>query len=208
MGGGVSQATGAPKATRDEDAPKFMRKINNTRKPSITSTLGVNGITDPSELIEPLEDEGQNSTPNPTKKKGGGKAGGGKRGAPSPTGSLPQSSPVASSSNVSQSGAKKTILVQMSREWIEANLAKSVGDVLARSILVNYSRHLFFCPAYHPSGSPGAHMQAKLKNLPADQHAKHDALHYDEAEVRAAVNKRKESLRKKHGVLTSLKVES
>ena len=52
--GGKPYAIVEAKATRDEDAPKFMRKINNTRKPSITSTLGVNGITDPSELIEPF----------------------------------------------------------------------------------------------------------------------------------------------------------
>nr|WP_241007160.1 hypothetical protein [Pseudomonas viridiflava] len=43
------------KASRDEDGPKFMRKVNNTRQPGVASKLGVSGATDPSELLEPLE---------------------------------------------------------------------------------------------------------------------------------------------------------
>lgn len=45
------------KASKDEDAPKFMRKPNNTRKPGVGSKLGVSGLGDPSSLLEPIEDE-------------------------------------------------------------------------------------------------------------------------------------------------------
>lgn len=45
------------KASKNEDAPKFLRKPNTTRKPSITSKLGTSGITDASELLEPREEE-------------------------------------------------------------------------------------------------------------------------------------------------------
>ena len=55
--GGKKFAIVEAKASRDEDAPKFMRKINNTRKPGISSKLGVSGVTEPSELIEPIESE-------------------------------------------------------------------------------------------------------------------------------------------------------
>jgi hypothetical protein len=99
----------------------------------------------------------------------------------------------------------------MSNEWIEANIEKAVSRGVATDILAAgsrlYSRHLFFSPAYHPSGSPLAHMQAKLNDLPAGQHARHDAFHYDENDVRAAVNRRKSSLRKKYGDLPSLRTE-
>lgn len=195
------------KATKDEDAPKFLRRLGNTRKPSVTSTLGANAINDPSELLEPLEDEGAASSA----KTGGGKSGGGKAGSKSPTGSLPRNDGgTPENSNTS----KKSVIVQMSEEWIEVNMAKAVGTSLAIDVLrklagdtKNYSRHLFFSPAYHPSGSPMAHMQAVLKTLPADHHATHDAFHYDENEVKAAINKRKASLRKKYGNLASLRAE-
>lgn len=95
----------------------------------------------------------------------------------------------------------------MSSEWIEANLSKAVGDALKRLVLLGYNRHLFFSPAYHPSGSPLAHMQAKLNNLAPTLHANHEAFHYDEAEVRSAVNKRKASLRKRYGTLSTLRQE-
>ena len=51
-------------------------------------------------------------------------------------------------------------------------------------------------------------MEAKVGNLGAANHALHDAFHYSESEVQVAVNKRKASLRKKHGDLQSLKSES
>jgi hypothetical protein len=206
--GGKPYAIVEAKATRDEDAPKFLRRPNNTRKPSVTSTLGANAISDPSELLEPLEDAGS----APPVKTGGGKNTAGKA-APTGSGSMPSGHrSVAQASNSPTS--RKTVLVQMSSEWIEANLPKAVGVAISIDVLrklsgdaCNYSRHLFFSPAYHPSGSPLAHMEAKLNDLPADQHRAHDAFHYEEAEVRAAVNRRKASLRRKYGNLPSLKEE-
>ncbi len=101
----------------------------------------------------------------------------------------------------------KSVLVQMSREWIRVNLKKAVGSALEREVQTDYSRHLFFSPAYHPSGSPAAHMKARLQNLLSSDHMDHQAFHYDESEVRKAVNRRKASLRKKHGNLPNLKAE-
>ncbi len=53
--GGEKFAIVEAKASKDEDAPKFMRKLNNTRKPGVGSKLGVSGLGDPSELIEPID---------------------------------------------------------------------------------------------------------------------------------------------------------
>lgn len=196
--GGKPYAIVEAKATRDEDAPKFLRKPSNTRKPSITSTLGANAIADPSELLEPLED-----VPAAAGKSGGGKAGGKAGGkTPAAAGQQPKSSTKASA--VPPSG-RRDVLVQMSHEWIDANLTKAVAGLRNDILLKGYSRHLFFSPAYHPSGA--AHMKAKLAGLPASEHEAHDAFHYDENEVRQAVNRRKAALRKKFGSLPSLKDE-
>lgn len=203
--GGKPYAIVEAKATRDEDAPKFMRKLYNTRNPSITSKLGVNGISDASELLEPLENNNTQAQAKTGGGKTGGKKGGGKVGGSAPTGGLPHSVRDDSGASAPGSTSRKAVLVQMSREWIEVNLAKAVGEALSRSVLIGYHRHLFFSPAYLPS--PAAHMLAKLKNLPPEQHAHHNAIHYDEAAVKTAVNKRKASLRKKHGNLPSLKAE-
>jgi hypothetical protein len=184
------------KATRNEDAPKFLRKPGNIRKPSINSTLGDNAVTDPSELLEPLEDA-------PTSTKGGGGKAGGRSGRSSAT----QKPKAAASSTKATGKPAKSILVQMSREWIRTSMGKAVGELLARDVLLSYSRHLFFSPAYHLSGSPAAHMKARLTSAQPSEHAAHDAFHYDESDVKKAVNKRKAVLSKKYGNLSSLKAE-
>jgi hypothetical protein len=192
------------KATRDEDAPKFMRRLHNTRMPGIASTLGVNAITDPSELIEPLEEDAD-SRGRRTSSKGSrakkGKAGGSNTGPQKPA----QTKPGKGDENATD------IKVQMSHEWIRANIEKAVSKPIALEILEAgrqiYSRHIFFSPAYHPSGSPKAHMHAKLGNSGPGAHADHDAFHYGESEVKTAVNKRKARLRNKYGSLLSLKEE-
>ena len=204
--GGKPYAIVEAKASRDEDAPKFLRKLNNTRKPSITSSLGVNVITDPVELIEPLDGDEQ----KPGDKSNGGKKGGGKKGGGKVVSSTPTSA--------TQQGAAKPARgtkpspVQMSHEWIRQNIPKAVGMGVAPDVLrkfagdrTNYSRHLFFSPLYHLSGSPKAHLFAKQLNQAPDMHSAHDAFHYGESEVNSAVNKRKARLRKKFGNLPSLK---
>ncbi|MBS1161827.1 MAG: hypothetical protein H6R15_4246 [Proteobacteria bacterium] len=201
------------KATVDEDAPKFCRKLGNTRKPAITSKFGVNVIGDASELLEPLEEEATEESAEKGKKGGGktgGKAGGkaGKAGK-QPTGTTLRGTQKEKTGDAKSSKDKKStkdVVVQMSPEWIELNLDKAVerlaGDIRRRG----YSRHLFFAPAYH-SDATMSHLIAKRDSLPDDKHAEHKAFHYDDDEVKMAVNKRKASLQKKYGELPSLKAE-
>ena len=196
--GGKPYAIVEAKASKNEDTPKFMRKVNNTRKPGIASTLGDNAVTDASELIEPLEGAAGASSPARNRRRGTAQSG------------APQKSaePAAPDNSPAPANRVREVLVQMSREWVIKNLKKAVEKAVRDDIeLRGYSRHLFYSPRYHESGSPAAHMQAKLTNQPSSSHAHHDAYHYDENKVRKAVNKRKAALRKKHGNLPSLKEE-
>ena len=177
------------KASRKEDSPKFLKKTNNTRKPSVRSTIGVSGIADISELLEPTDtDSGQassNSIP----------AGSGKR-------RLSQPAPDTRSST----SEARQIVVQMSKQWIEKNLSKAVGAFNKEAVQASYSRHLFYAPIYHPSGSPKDHALAARTGNDVN-HENHDAFHYDEVEVKKAVNKKKKALAVKHGNQSSLAVE-
>ncbi|WP_163001124.1 hypothetical protein [Pseudomonas viridiflava] len=176
------------KASRHEDAPKFMRKKGNTRKPSIVSKLGING-PDASTLLEPIEDETANSG-----KKSGTSMKSGKR-TTHPTQSKPK--PTVSG---------KVVIVQMSTEWISKNIRKAVPDNLVDDVLFSYSRHLFYTPLYLASAEQ--HARARFESSDESTHAEHNAIHYEESAVKAAVNKRKRSLMQKHGTLDSLKVEA
>jgi hypothetical protein len=176
------------KASRDEDAPKFMRKPGNTRKPSILSKLKDNGM-DASFLLEPIDNE-----PSNTGKKGGTPLRSGKK-TPQPADKKP--TPKVNG---------KTVLVQMSREWIAKNIAKAVPRKLKKDVEYSYSRHLFFTPLYLESAEQ--HAKARFGKSEASTHAEHKAIHYEEQEVKDAVNKRKRSLIKKHGNLESLKAEA
>lgn len=188
--GGEKFAIVEAKASRDEDAPKFMRKLNNTRKPGVASKLGTSGLSDPSELIEPIE-----SDPNVTKSRKQHSVNTGR-------------ATKATSSSKNTSIKNKQILVQMSAEWIDRNLEKAVkGPALIGQIESSYSRHLFYSPLYHPSLSPKEHAEARLQNLSESEHSTHKAFHYDESEVKRFVNKRKKSLAKKYGALDTLKIE-
>lgn len=179
------------KASKNEDAPKFLRKPNTTRKPSITSKLGTSGITDASELLEPRE-EMSTVGATPEKKKTSGKAGG-----------------IGKSTSTKSSARKSNkILVQMSEEWIQENLFLAVkSPILLESILGSYSRHLFYTPLFHPSESPKKHAEARLQGSAGSLHSDHKAFHYNDKEISKAVNKRKSSLAKKHGELPTLKRE-
>jgi len=103
------------------------------------------------------------------------------------------------------------LLVQMSHEWIRKNIKSAVPDEVSDTIILKrnkiYSRHLFFSPYYHLSGSPKAHMEAKHAGKPASEHEKHEAFHYGEGEVRIAVNKCKKKLSKEFGNHPNLKEE-
>nr|WP_237613892.1 hypothetical protein [Pseudomonas syringae] len=167
------------KASRDEDAPKFARKLNNTRKPGISSKLGVSGISDPSELIEPID---QNDTQNRTNSN-------------SITSGKKRKTNIKLEVDISKK--KRDILVQMSREWITRNIDKAVdGRSLAYQVMTSYSRHLFYAPLFHTSLSPKEHACAQLESLSESAHRNHKSFHYTEHEVKDFVNKRKKSLRK------------
>ncbi|MCL5228542.1 hypothetical protein M4Z12_20825 [Pseudomonas sp. In614] len=179
------------KASRDEDAPKFMRKKNNTRQPGISSRLGVAGLTDSSELIEPIESD-ENNTSNEKKNKI----------------STEKNKPTTTKSETPPYKQKRKLSVQMNREWIDENLGKAVNSVLlATQITHPYSRHLFYTPLYHTSLSPQEHASARLNNTDEISHKNHKAFHYADHEVKNFVNKRKKSLAKKHGMSASLKLE-
>jgi hypothetical protein len=202
------------KASTDEDAKKFQRLAK--RKPGITSKLGVSGAVDASDLLEPLEDATATSKP------GGGKAGGGKPGGGGkPTGvasgtgkpkALAGTSANQGTTSAPTAKAKgvKPVMVQMSHEWIEANIGTAVDRTISNEILIKkskvYSRHLFFSPLYHPSAAQ--HAAARSSGAAETEHRDHDAIHYNDGEIKMAVNKRKASLRKRHGNLASLAVES
>ncbi|WPN72191.1 hypothetical protein [Pseudomonas germanica] len=179
------------KASRDEDAPKFMRKPNNTRQPGISSKLGVSGATDPTELLEPIESDASS-----TQVKNKSAVSSGKRNS-------------VNTKNEDFTKRKRDILVQMSSEWIVKNIAKAVsGRTTTAQVMNSYSRHLFYAPLFHPSLSPKDHASAQLGTLEESTHQNHKAFHYPEHEVKAFVNKRKKSLAKKYGALDSLKLEA
>lgn len=186
------------KASRDEDAPKFARKLNHTRKPSITSTLGANVVESLFELIEPLDDASA-STPARNKQGGGAR----KRVAGASTPPKPASKPNRSDKKVTR------VRVQMSPKWIDDNIERSVGLVLAGDIRTKgYERHMFYSPAYHLSAdgskSPWSHMVAKHSSTGPETHAKHDAYYYEEDEVDVAVTKRMKVLKAKYGAINGL----
>ncbi|MBX8485771.1 hypothetical protein K5D58_12960 [Pseudomonas cichorii] len=175
------------KASRDEDAPKFMRKKDSTRKPSIVSKLGVNG-PDASTLLEPIEEETASSG-----KRSSAQMRSGKR--------TPQ--PIGKREKPAVSG--KTVIVQMSVEWISKNIGKAVPEALINDVKFSYSRHLFYTPLYIASAEQ--HAKARFENADAASHAEHNAIHYDEDAVKTAVNKRKRSLNAKYENL-NLKIEA
>nr|WP_244997677.1 hypothetical protein [Pseudomonas viridiflava] len=177
------------KASRDEDAPKFMRKINNTRKPGVGSKLGVSGLPDPSDLIEPVENDdvkGQNKASVRTGKK----------------------QPTTTKAKQTTIPKTKEILVQMSEEWIDKNIKKTVRAALAIQIASSYGRHLFYSPLYHPSLSPKEHASARINGAGENAHQNHKAFHYKDAEIKAFVNKRKKSLARKYGKIETLTIEA
>lgn len=194
------------KASRNEDAPKFLSKANNTRQPSVTSQFGANvaPVKNASELLEPIDEAPGKAKPG---KPGGKKGKLGKTGKAKVRTNNQTAKQDKTNSDAKSPTGTKSVLVQMSREWIDINIDKAVGSIASDIRRTGYARHLFYSPAYHPSGSPAAHMKARLQNLLPSDHMDHQAFHYNESEVRKAVNRRKASLRKKHGNLPSLKAE-
>lgn len=199
--GGKPYAIVEAKATKDEDAPKFAKLPGNKRQPSIRSKLADNAPDlnpQAKDLIEPNDDDGKGKAVASQGAKSAKSAGlRRKLGAGAPSGKS-NTRPT----NSANAKAPKEILVQMSHEWIEANIERAVEDPKVRKDFKRlldraYSRHLFYAPYWHPSGSPKAHMIARHEGKPPSEHATHYAYHYDDAKVKAAVNYRKTKLRAK-----------
>lgn len=187
------------KASRREDGPKFLNGIGNARKPGIRAKLATTPIYSPEELLEPIDlptegDDGAESGVVPQRSRSRSQS------------KIKSNSSKQKNNELKQSKKLKDLIVQMSREWISLNLGKAVGDGLTVLVSSSYSRHLFFTPVYHPSGSPKAHVLAQLAGS-SDQHEVHDAFHFGEAEIKSAVNAKKRALRKKYGSTPSLAEE-
>ncbi|QXH49167.1 hypothetical protein KSS94_14510 [Pseudomonas fakonensis] len=190
------------KASRDEDGPKFARNKFSKRKPSINSKLGLSGEGGAFDLIEPVLEDDESAASESTGKKRR-KV---KKKKPRDN-SSEQNKPEVKGEAGAQRKLAKDLMVQMSKEWISANLSRSVGAALASSVKRSYSRHLFFSPIYHLSESPAEHALSLKEGKADSHHDKHDAYHYDEDDVKEAVNKRKGALMKKFGELESLAKE-
>ncbi len=174
-------------------------------KPSVVSKLGVNeSIPD---LLDPPTDSSNDK--NKVVKKGN-KAG--------KAGSKQSTNRTTTQSTNQNKGSGGTVIVQMSREWIEQNLLSAVGEPsLKRSILLSYSRHLFYTPLYlesmiqHEEALLSVEGQSWPLKLPEPSlHTNHsipNQYRHDENEVKAAVNTKKERLRIKFGNLKSLDKE-
>lgn len=171
-----------------------MGRVVRIRIGVVVAILIVGGISGVGELLEPLYTSSETGAPqySPSSMPSRGKRNKGGAGSAS-----------ASSKPLNRS---KEVLVQMSAEWILRNLDKAVGVVNKNSVLSSYSRHLFYAPVYHPSCSSKQHALAKVSTAP-ENHDTHKAFHYGEHAIKIAVNKKKSSLSKKYGKLTSLAAE-
>lgn len=188
-------------AVVEAKSAKKVTQPKSSNKPSVVSKLGVN--TSLTDLLDPpIED---NRSKSSVVKKGE-KAGKSKK-----TNKI-------TNKETQNKGTGGTVIVQMSREWIEQNLLSAVGDPnLKRSILLSYSRHLFYTPLYlesmiqHEEALLSISDQGWPLKLPdSSLHTNHTIptqYRHDENEVRNAVNTKKERLRVKFGNLKSLDKE-
>lgn len=184
--------------------PAFLKKDpSSKRKPAIAGKLGVNGIPKAVELLEPYD--GADATGKPM---GGGKP----AGKPSTTSkSKPKTKPAESK----QRRDNSQIFVQMSHEWIEKNIAGAVDFSIAKDIKregkLVYSRHIFYVAMWTESAREHASAVVNGTTATSATHTNHKLqsnLHYQEGNVKDAVNQRKTALRKKYGNLPSLQAEA
>jgi len=187
--------------------PAFLKKDpTSKRKPAIASKLGVNGIPKAVELLEPYD--GADATGKPM---GGGKPGG----KPSATS---KSKARVKPSEDKQRRDNSQIFVQMSHDWIEKNLMGAVGKSIAIDVSKklplnhkNYSRHIFYVAMWTESAREHAAAVVSGTTANSATHINHKLqsnLHYQEGDVKGAVNQRKAALREKYGNLPSLQAEA
>ena len=165
-----------------------------TAKRNMTGKLGLaNRVKDevrpqPEELLEPpIDDAGPSQPAAPTS---GGKMTSGRaqpnKGSPATSGGTGSRAPETASGKV----------VQMSDDWIDQNLGAAVGASLVASIRRHgYCRHLLYVPFYLPSAA-----EHEVALMRGDEHGHSDhqlplTHHYHDAEVEAAVKRKKARLR-------------
>lgn len=182
------------------NVPGFIKR-NSPRKPGITAKLGVSGVPKLEEMLatEPPEHASQ-ATVNKGPAKKGRKGSGSSAAAPA----LSQ-----------QSAVGKEPLVQMSREWIAQNIRRAVTHEIVLDFKIKghkaYSRHLIYTPMWLPAMTQHAAAVAGNTAHQEATHRDHDVLpnlHYEEDEVKAAVNRKKANLRSKLPNATTLKAET
>jgi hypothetical protein len=194
------------------------------RKPSIISKLGVSGDIAVEELLEPIDkSESTAKATAPTKSRPGKKHQSTttkKMSTNSNRQKVSDNAPKEKAKAIEKTEPKKEIdsaqpndksgkvvLVQMSIEWIHQNIDKALREKISKHVLSSFSRHLFFTPLYSVLNGPREHAKARVNTTGPETHTAHEAIHYKENKVKEAVNKKKASLVKKYGKLSSLETE-
>ncbi|MDN7866199.1 hypothetical protein QZM19_22750 [Burkholderia multivorans] len=170
------------------DRPMATPEAKRNMSPKLGLASRVKDAVRPSaeELLEPPATSPDSVRPSPP----GGKMSGGRR-PPNKT-----SPDAASAAGTRAPGTNSANVVQMSEDWIDQNLAGAVGGDIVRSIRRSgYSRHILYVPFYLPTAV--AHEAALMKG---DEHGHDDhqlppTHHYRDAEVAAAVQRKKARLR-------------
>ena len=182
--------------------PKMLKK-NPNFKPSMVSKLGVTGIPKGEDMLEPYEDDAPAGKPK--KGKGDNKKKG-KGSAASPSASRPD--------KARGSDRVPEIMVQMSHEWIRHNIEKAVARSIALEFMELgkqiYSRHLLYTAQWMECAREHALAFQGHTNHDGSTHRNHNIPPtgvYNDDQVKGFVNKKKASLRKKHGDLPTLKAE-
>ncbi|ANI60605.1 hypothetical protein ACVK1X_002957 [Pseudomonas sp. PvR086] len=213
------------KAAKHSKKPAASGPQPEPRKPSIVSKLGVSGDIAVEELLEPVDQSDTTAETTAPKKSRPGKK---HNSTTTKNASTSSNRKKATNDNAPKEKAKtiekteqkkeidsaqpteksgKVVLVQMSIEWIHQNIDKALREKISKNVLSSFSRHLFFTPLYSVLNGPREHAKARKNMTGPETHTAHEAIHYKENKVKEAVNKKKASLTKKYGKLSSLKEE-
>lgn len=138
------------------------------------------------ELLEPLTEDQQTDSALPH---AGGKPGSRRK--------RPRTQTSPPDAGEGKADPKKTAgkIVQMSHQWIEANLSKAVLETLATKILIEgYSRHILYVPFYLPAAIEHETALVKGEEHSHPDHAIPLTHHYHDAEVQASVERKQRKL--------------
>lgn len=183
--------------------PAFIKRNPSTgKKPGVTAKLGVSGVPTLENMLTSVPAVAGG---------GGGRPGSGKPGGGGTTSGKPKTTAKSSPSVGDKSGP----IVQMSREWVEKNVKSAVPKSVALQFIEMgdqaYSRHLIYTPMWLPAMTQHAKAIAEGSAHQEATHRDHDVLpnlHYEDTEVKAAVNKKKANLRLKFPMAATLRAEA